>query len=233
MATKVGYKMSSSNFVVAFLSATQNGKNSQLLEEFTDWRGVMKILLYTLEKHPTDLNAVIDESCKSLEEWAYQQQGGPELQLKININKINRSFTRFDKHKFFFVHFSDLYRTNVMFDIKRKNGMTSLRTIAARKIAGCILKKEDVKELEIPKVVMPDVEEAFKDSWKVSYIRTSSKKRKISELTLNDLRKKKDCPYCGRQNFKKIVTHVMRNSDCHHKYNTQLEYNLVVNKCFW
>ena len=233
MATKVGAKMASPNFILRFRSANQNGKPSQLLEEYTDWKGVMKVILATLENHPTNTETFLTEAKEKLEKWAFDQEGGAELQLKIRVYLINRLYYRQDQTKFFSMYFTDVYRTSVTFDIRKKNKMTSLKTLAARKISGCILNKDDAKTFEIPRNVVPDIEEAFDDSWRVKYINTSAQKRKITELSLNDLRKKKDCPYCGRQNFKKIITHVMRTDDCHVKYKTQLEYNYVVNKCFW
>ena len=96
-----------------------------------------------------------------------------------------------------------------------------------------MVRKEHFKDLEVPRDVLPDLQEAFDDNWKVKYINTSDKKKKIDELSLNDLRKKKDCPYCGRKNFKKIVTHVVKTSACYSQYRAQLEHNYVINNCYW
>ena len=65
------------------------------------------------------------------------------------------------------------------------------------------------------------------------YIDTTPKKRKVALLASNGLKSRGDCPYCGRANFKRLMSHVMRNSACHVKYKVQLEYEFVQNNCFW
>ena len=119
------------------------------------------------------------------------------------------------------------------FKVKKKQSMLSLRTLSAQKVSACLRVEDHINKLELPRDVLPAIHESYYDEWINKKLDTSAQKRKIQELSLNDLRKKKDCPYCGRKNFKKIVTHVMVNDACHLKYDTQLEYNYVINNCFW
>ena len=230
---KVGHTIETRRFSLQFKSASQNGVRSQILEEKTDWVAVMRILLACLDRNSTDTAMACREASARLEEWAVCQPGGEPLQLRIRVEVKDRKYYRQDQHKCLWLHFSDVYRTAVMFSVRRKNQMTELRSLAAAAVVSCVVRKEDIERLEVPRDVIPDMKEAFDDNWRVKYINTSSLKRKISDETRNDLRAKTDCPFCGRRNFKKILNHVMRNEKCHVLYKAQLEYNYVVNNCFW
>ena len=235
MATKRGFKLASANFVLTFLSGTQSrGQSSRAaLEEHTNWRGVMATLLAALERNPAQLTEATAAAGRDLSNWVLAQEGGAGLELAVSVKMMDQDYNRQNRNKYIFVHFNDVNGTVIMLNVQKKLKMSSLRSQAAAKVAGCILKKDDVATLEIPRDVVPDIKEAFDDNWRVSYIKTSQLKRKISELTLSDLKMKKDCPYCGRRNFKRILTHVMKTSGCHFKHNSQLEFNYAANNCYW
>ena len=230
---KVGYTLETRKFSLQFKSASQQGKRSPILEEKTDWVAVMSILLASLENNTTDITMACKEASARLEEWAVCQPGGEPLQLSIRVEMKDLKYYRQDQQKCLWLHFSDIYRTAVMFNVRRKNQMTDLRSLAAAAVVASVARKEDIEKLEVPRDVVPDMKEAFDDHWRVKYINTSPLKRKITEETRNDLRTKTDCPFCGRRNFKKLLSHVMRNEKCHVLYKAQLEFNYVVNNCFW
>ena len=83
MKTKPGFQMKSSMFYIKFMWAKQKKQVSYLLEEETDWKEVMKILLNSLDSFPTNITEVELLSSNKLEEWALTQEGGDELQLKV------------------------------------------------------------------------------------------------------------------------------------------------------
>jgi len=230
--TPVGYKIASKNFIIKFKSARQNLKESEVLEEKTDWTEVMNILLNTLEDHPTNIKSMNKEATQRMNVWAQTQTGGYDLKLNATA-MIYKDYGRQETKKDIFVSFNDQNRTSVVFRVKKKQSMMSLRTLSAQKVSACLRVEDHINSLELPREVLPDIHEGFNDEWIKKKLDASAQKRKIQELSLNDLRKKKDCPYCGRKNFKKIVTHVMVNQACHLKYDTQLEYNYVINNCFW
>ena len=230
---KVGYTLESRKFWLQFKSASQKGERSPVLEEKTDWVAVMRILLASLDNNTTDTSMACKEASARLEEWAVCQPGGEPLQLRIRAEMKDRKYYRQDQQKCLWLHFSDIYRTAVMFTVRRKTQMKDLKSLAAAAVVGSVLRKENIESLEVPRDVVPDMKEAFDDNWRVKYLSTSPLKRKISDETRNDLRAKTECPFCGRRNFKKILTHVMRNEKCHVLYKAQLEFNYVVNNCFW
>ena len=193
----------------------------------------MLILLESLESHQTDTARVMKTAAVRLEEWAVNQPGGEMLQLRVSVEIKDSKYYRQDQHKCLRLNFSDLHRTSVMFSVRRKTQLSSLRSLAAARVAGCVARKSHLEDLELPRDVLPDMKEAFDDSWRIKRIDTSPLKRKITDQTLDDLRSKSDCPFCGRRNFKKILTHVMRNEKCHLLYKSQLNFNFVANNCFW
>ena len=237
MITKKGYQLASSSFILKFVSARQKKLENRVhLEEYTNWRGPMVELINVFEKWPRDVSMVEKEAAIKIKEWVRHrsvQGGGEELVLNVRIQITDKMYHKQDRIKTVFLHFNDERKTLLMFEIKKKQKMSMLRTIAAEKVSGLLAKKEDIKDLEVPRDVIADLTQAFDDSWRIKYINTDSLKRKVAELSLSDLRKKKDCPYCGRANFKKILNHVRKNKNCHLKYNTQLEYNFVINNCYW
>ena len=73
---KVGYTLETAKFWLQFKSASQKKVRSPVLEEKTDWRAVMLILLETLESHYTDTAMVMKTASVRLEEWSMNQPGG-------------------------------------------------------------------------------------------------------------------------------------------------------------
>ena len=230
---KVGYTLETAKFWLQFKSASQKKVRSHVLEEKTDWRAVMLILLETLESHYTDTAMVMKTASVRLEEWSMNQPGGEMLQLRVSVEIKDGKYYMQDQHKSLCLNFSDLYKTCVMFNVRRKTQMSSLRSLAAATVVDCVVRKGHLRQLEVPRDVLPDMEEAFDDSWRIRRIDTSPLKRKITDQTLDDLRSKSDCPFCGRRNFKKILTHIKRNEKCHLLYKSQLNFNFVANNCFW
>ena len=93
--------------------------------------------------------------------------------------------------------------------------------------------EEEIFKLEIPTTLYTDIRTEYKDDWRMRTIDTSHMKRKVAEVLSNRFKSMRDCPYCGRANFKKLMSHILRNSDCHLQYKVQLEYDFVQNSCFW
>ena len=53
-------------------------------------------------------------------------------------------------------------------------------------------------------------------------IDTTAKKRKIIQLAIN-LKNMHDCPFCGRVNLKRLLSHIMRTKACHMKIKWQIQ----------
>ena len=129
--TPVGYKIASKNFIIKLRSARQNSKDSEILEEKTDWTEVMNILLNTLEDHPTNIKSFNKEASMRLDEWAQTQTGGYDLKLRARA-MIYKDYWRQENKKDIFLSFNDQNNTSVVFRAKKKQLMMSLRTLSAQ-----------------------------------------------------------------------------------------------------
>ena len=233
MKTKPGFQMESSMFSIKFLWARQEEQVSYLLEQETDWEEVMKILLNSLDSFPTNITEVELLSSNKLEEWALTQEGGDELELKVNVKISEKNYYQTDSIKHLRLIFNDLFKTVVLFEVRKKQVMKTLRMLSAEMVSSMMNTVKEVSTLEIPTTLYTDIQTAYKDNWRVRSIDTSHKKRKVAEVASNRLKTMRDCPYCGRANFKRLLSHILRNSDCHLQYKVQLEYDFVQNSCFW
>jgi len=225
--------MESQVFSLRFMSATQQGQLSHLLEYETDWKEVMQILLNSLDTFPTNTSEVEKLGSEKLEEWALTQEGGEELQLKVGVIISEKKYYKSDTLKCLRLIFNDLFKTVVLFNVRKKNVMRTLKMIAAEMISSRLSDEEDVHKLEVPRSLYPDIATAFTDSWRVRPIDTSPRKRKVAQMMNDNLKTRRDCPYCGRANFKRLISHITRNTACHVKYKVQMEYDFVQNNCFW
>ena len=96
--------------------------------------------------------------------------------------------------------------------------MKTLKMLAADVISSSLVQVEDIYKLEIPSTLYKDIETAYTDSWRERCI---TKKRKAGHLRVDNLKSRRDCPYCGRANFKRLISHITRNNACHKKYKMQ------------
>ena len=76
LRTIPGFLLESQKFSLKFISASQEGQLSNLLEYQTDWKKAMQILLNSFETFPTNKTEVEKIGSKKLEEWALTKEGG-------------------------------------------------------------------------------------------------------------------------------------------------------------
>ena len=180
MRTTPGFTMDSKMFSLKFMSASQQGQLSHLLEYQTDWKEVMQILLTSLETCPTNKTKVEKMASDKLEEWTLtllnQQYGGHELELKIGVI-ISDSLDSFKSLKLVFK--SRRIETVLLFNVRRKKVMNTLKTFAAEVVSCRLSQAEDVYSLEIPRGLFLDIDTAYNDSWRARYVDTTHKKEKI------------------------------------------------------
>jgi hypothetical protein len=167
MRTKPGFQMESQVFSLRFMSASQQGQLSHLLEYETDWKEVMQILLNSLDTFPTNKSEVEKVGSEKLEEWALTQEGGDELELKVGVIISEKKYYESDSLKFLRLIFNDLFKTVVLFNVRKKNVMKTMKMIAAEMISSRLSDEEDVYKLEVPRSLYPDIAIAFTDSWRV------------------------------------------------------------------
>jgi len=232
MKTGPGFVLESCHFRLEFLSAAQEGKLSHLLEYRTGWTDVMNILLATLEEFPIDIETVETVAKERLEMWALGEEGGQELQLKIAVRIYENKDYRTSPQKLLRLVFNDARCSVVMFDVKKKSVMRSLKTFASEAVSSRLVKKESIDELEIPKSLNDDLLTALNDVWRNRVVDKKSLKQKIAQQIRNDMKNKQTCPYCGRSDLRRLNSHIMRSRNCRLRHQMQLESEYIENECY-
>jgi hypothetical protein len=119
MRTKPGFEMESQMFSLKFMSASQQGQLSHLLEYETDWKEMMKIMLTST------------------------QEGGDELELKVGVIISEKKYNQSDSLKCLRLIFNDLFKTVVLFNVRKKKVMKTLKMISAEMISSRHLTQEE------------------------------------------------------------------------------------------
>ena len=91
--THPGYTLNSEYYSLRFVSASQQGKISPLLQLETDWKEVMMIMLTSLQTEKGVVKKVEMLMKEKLEEWSLQQQGGEDLDLKVTVKLQDNVYT--------------------------------------------------------------------------------------------------------------------------------------------
>ena len=172
---------SSSSFVLESVAEFYNGMATKSMEEATNGppyvSGIMKEVINTFEKWPRDVTMVEKEATVKIREWWEEEQTRNHrliplearllLQLMLRPENLIVKVQGPGRIKAVFIQF--VSGILLMFEIKKKQKMSPLRTLAAEKISDCISKREDIKQLEVPNAVMDDLNDAFDDCWRVKH----------------------------------------------------------------
>jgi len=232
--TQPGYMMKTENWSLTFVSAMQNGALSDMLEMETDWKEVMMIIMTVMELEMGLLRKVRQKMKEKIEEWSLQQEGGVELNLKVNATINDKTAGVTGRSKSLTLRFNDVFKTVILFSVTKVKKVQSLKTLSSAVVSDLVKKPEDVEKLEIPRTLFEDIEEAGKDVWrpKTQFIKVN-RKRKVEETFSNLMQKIRDCPFCGRGNFKKLKSHISKNVECKLKFKLQVEYRFIEESCYW
>jgi len=171
--TVPGYVLQSPNFLLKFVGGFQNGLVSHMLEYETDWMEVMVIVLDTLEQFPTSVKSVEVGLGQALEDWVASHPGAELLGIRVNVEIEEKAFFTepLGRKKIMRFGFTDKYMTEVVFYVKKKVVMKSLREICAAAIANTLQNWEDIGDLEVPNTLTEDLMAAFNDNWTEGYHR--------------------------------------------------------------
>merc|ERR1719186_831327 len=136
-----------------------------------DQRPLMAILLNILEKHPTS----VKEAAAAMDDWIKSSTGGPYHCYLPSVKMGNDWVMGPEgKRKSLIVKYFNRRRgityaeTIILFRVKKKIVMKSLRSLATEKVAGCLEEENDVEKLKIPDRVKEDVVGAMGNDWRGS-----------------------------------------------------------------
>ena len=134
----------------------------------------MIIILETLEMFPNSLGDTERVLSKTLEDWVASHEGAEHLNIK-SIVKIEEKmyFTPpLGSKKCLRIWFTDKWNTEVLFHIKMKARMESLKDLAAAKVVESLEKEDDIVQLEIPITLIYNLVKQFRNDWSAKYYRS-------------------------------------------------------------
>ena len=129
----------------------------------------MAILLNILEKHPTS----VKEAAAAMDDWI-KSPGGARPPCYLPSVKMRNGWVMGPegKRKSLIVRYFNrrnngiIYaETIILFHVKKKKVMKSLRSLATEKVADCLEEENDVEKLKIPDRVKEDVVGAMGNDW--------------------------------------------------------------------
>lgn len=171
-----GFLMQSENFFLKFITGLQCGVSSKLLEYETDWYEVMEIILSRLQDEPDNKERFEIIASRDLEYWARVQPGGEALNLKIRVLLEEKRYFQppSGSRKTLRLIFNDRFSTQVLFHVRKKQLLRSLKDLAAVAVADQICAESQINELscELPQVLLPTVRKAFNNCWTARHFRT-------------------------------------------------------------
>lgn len=174
--TVPGFLMQSENFFLKFITGLQCGVSSKLLEYETDWYEVMEIILSRLQDEPESKERFEIIASRDLEYWARVQPGGEALNLKIRVVLEEKRYFQppSGSRKTLRLVFNDRFSTQVLFHVRKKQFLRSLKDIATAAVADQINNEGQIDQLlaEIPGILVPNVRKSFRNCWTPRYYRT-------------------------------------------------------------
>ena len=151
--TKPGDQVCSSSFIVEFISAKVEGEEEELVD---NWHHIMVQLVNAFEMWPQDMYRIMMEV------------DFDTTNIRVERVWINSTFSRIKRvHVYTEVDF--VFKTKLTFFVKKKQEMKTLQTLAAETISNLVSKEKDFEHLEVPKLLLPDLNEAYDDIWRVNH----------------------------------------------------------------
>ena len=165
----LGLTLESQNFLVKFVGGFQKGSSIPMLEEVL--KEVMEMTLDELETFPTSLQKTEECLAGDLKSWIIARTGLVHFNIKTKVQIEEQSYFTppFGSKKSLRICLSDTFNTELLFQIKKKSVMKSLKDLGAESVADSLKHKEDIAELEIPITLILNLLKEFNNDWNPKY----------------------------------------------------------------
>jgi len=173
--TVPGFTLQSPHFMVKFLAGFQKGLVSEILKYETDWMEVMVIILDMLEMFPNSVKSTQNFMASTLENWISSQPGAEHLNIKANAILEEKVFFTppLGSKKSLKISFTDNFKTEVLFHIKKRTTLKSLKDLCSSAVVDNLKTKEDIDKLEIPISLIDNLVQEFGNDWSSRYHRNN------------------------------------------------------------
>jgi len=166
--TVPGFTLQSPNFKLQFISAYDDGVVSESFQYETDWMETMVIILYTLEYFPTSVEFAEKYLVTTFERMM------PEMKVTVKLRDRAYFGSPFGKTKKMTLEFNDGSSTNLIFLIKKRTIMTSLKDIAAEAVVNKLKTEGDIAKLDIPLSLKDNLVKEYQHDWNERYYRSNA-----------------------------------------------------------
>lgn len=160
-----GFTLQTKHFALKFIAGFEKGIRSKILEAETDWIEVMVTILHSLEmfKESTPVETIQEVIARSLENWVTAYGGAHDIKATAKIEEKVFFTPPLGSKKSMRISFTDDYKTEIIFHIKKKNIMKSLKEISAGAVAEHLKDEKDISKLEIPTTLFVDLQQGFRN----------------------------------------------------------------------
>merc|ERR1719469_706441 len=125
------------------------------------------MVLDTLEMFPTDIQEVEAVLAKALEDWIVSHEGAENLNISATAKLEEKIYFTppFGSKKVLRVTFTDQFRTEVIFHVKKRLYMRSLKDLSFAAVAEHVNLEKDLLSLELPVTLYGALDMAIEDGW--------------------------------------------------------------------
>ena len=151
--TKPGSKCDSNQYEVIFVKGHQIGIGCYLVEYEMDWTNLMNLILDTFEKTSNDDKKLSQSLSQAIESRIDRRfMSASEADIKVEIEILDQDYFPLKQTKSLHVTFFDNFTTSLIFFIRRKQVMRSLKDASLQKLSELLQKKrrERLDSLELP-----------------------------------------------------------------------------------
>ena len=214
--TVPGSILQSQNFLIEFVAEFQKGLTGCSLEYNMSWMEMMGIILEILELFPTSVKAIEEILDGALGDWILFCGAADNIIASSKINEEIYFPPPLGSKKSLKVSFSDMSKTEVIFNIKKKTSMKTLKNIGITAIVENLKMERYITKLKIPKTLYPDIFEQFRNDFSVRYYKSNincyQSKEEIFNLNHFNFSKREIISNSGKQQQnkkRKIVIEVI------------------------
>ena len=164
--TKPGSKFDSQNFEVIFVKGHQVGIGCYLVEYEMNWTNLMNIILSTFENVSNDskeISKALTDVIEARIDQRFLATGASNITVEIEI--LDQDYFPLKQTKSLQVTFDDMFKTSLIFFIRRKQVMKSLRVASLQKVSEIIPNRASFQSLEIPVTLKSDLLKESKNIW--------------------------------------------------------------------
>lgn len=198
--TVPGSILQSQHFLIEFVAEFQKGLTGCSLEYNMSWMEMMGIILEILELFPTSVKAIEEILDGALCDWILFCGAADNIIASSKINEEIYFPPPLGSKKSLKVSFSDMSKTEVIFNIKKKTSMKTLKNIGITAIVENLKMERYITKLKIPKTLYPDIFEQFRNDFSVRYYKSNINKEEIfNQINHFNFAKKEIISNSGKQ----------------------------------